>query len=166
MQKKTIKSIVCVYNFPRWPIDTLLANLNRLRAPPDRTALSYSGKITHSADGGSLSIMFTCWDHGLLKVTICHDARTGRQTYPFFVKDQHWSWSYSIICGQRPRCLICHPEIFMKNLFYFRNYRLFSVKNIILNFNKKISTEKRLFLNFTPLHLWEKQFARAFSQLW
>ena len=33
----------------------------------------------------------------------------------------------------------------MQNLNYFRNYRLFSVKNTILDFNKKICTEKSLF---------------------
>ena len=97
--------------------------------------------------------------------SLCHDARSGRQTYPFFVKDQHWSRSYVIIFCERPRCLVCHPEILMQNLIYFRSYRSFSVKNIILDFNKKIGTGKRLFHNFTPLHLWEKQQARAFSQL-
>ena len=54
-----------------------------------------------------------------------HDARSRRQTYPFFVKDQHWSGSYVIMFCQRPRCLVCHPEILMQNLIYFRNYRLF-----------------------------------------
>ena len=86
-------------------------------------------------------------------ISLCHDARSGRQTYPFFVKDQHWSRSYVIIFCERPRCLVCHPEILMQNLIYFRSYRSFSVKNIILDFNKKIGTGKRLFHNFTPLHL-------------
>ena len=85
--------------------------------------------------------------------SIRHDEQSRRQTYPFHVKDQHWTRCYVIIFGQRPRCLVCHPEVLMQNLNYLRNYRLFSVKNAILDFNKKKGTGKRLFLNFTPLYL-------------
>ena len=88
---------------------------------------------------------------------ISHDEQSRRQTYPFHVKDQHWTRCYVIIFCQRPRCLVCHPEVLMQNLSYFRNYRLFSVKNAILDSNKKKGTGKRLFLNFTPLYLSEKQ---------
>ena len=91
------------------------------------------------------------------KKSLCHDEQSRRQTYPFHVKDQHWTRCYVIIFCQRPRCLVCHPEVLMQNLNYFRNYRLFSVKNAILDFNKKKGTGKRLFLNFTPLYLSEKQ---------
>ena len=92
-----------------------------------------------------------------LTVEICHDEQSRRQTYPFHVKDQYWTQSYVTVFCQRPRCLVCHPEVLMQNLNYFRNYCLFSVKNVILDFNKKKGTGKRLFLNFTPLYLSEKQ---------
>ena len=84
---------------------------------------------------------------------LCHDEQSRRQTYPFHVKDQYWTRSYVNIFCQRPKCLVCHPKILMQNLIYFKSYRLFSVKNIILDFNKQIGTGKRLFHNFTPLHL-------------
>ena len=105
------------------------------------------------------------WTNRCVASRICHDEQSRRQTYPFHVKDQHWTRCYVIIFCQRPRCLVCHPEVLMQNLNYFRNYRLFSVKNAILDFNKKKGTGKRLFLNFTPLYLSEKQWARAFFQL-
>ena len=67
------------------------------------------------------------------EIRICdalrHDARSKRQTYPFRVKDQLQTRSYVNNFCQRPSRLGSHSEVSMQNLNFYRNYRLFSLKN-------------------------------------
>ena len=66
-----------------------------------------------------------------------HDARSKRQTNPFRGKDQLQTRSYVNNFCQRPSRLASHSEVSMQNLNFYRNYRLFSLKNTTFDFKQE-----------------------------